>query len=71
MSKKFQHIQSSRLAGYRQHIYTNVLFYFIDYSFETQLYLEIKLYLENLDIYNQAKKISEVLPISSVKISGK
>ena len=45
VSKKCQHIQSSRLAGYRQHIYTNVLFYYIDYSFETQLYLEIKLYL--------------------------
>ena len=28
--KKFQPIRSSRLAGYRQHIYTNVLFYYID-----------------------------------------
>ena len=28
--KKFQPNRSSRLAGYRQHIYTNVLFYYID-----------------------------------------
>ena len=28
--KKFQPNRSSRLAGYRQHIYSNVLFYYID-----------------------------------------
>ena len=28
--KKFQPNQSSRLAGYTQHIYTNVVFYYID-----------------------------------------
>ena len=28
--KKIQPIRSSRLAGYRQHIYMNVLFYYID-----------------------------------------
>ena len=32
--KKFQPIRSSRLAGYRQHIYiyTNFLFYYIDFQ---------------------------------------
>ena len=30
--KKIQPIRFSRLAGYRQHIYTNVLFYYIDYE---------------------------------------
>ena len=28
--KKYQPIRYSRLAGYRQHIYMNVLFYYID-----------------------------------------
>ena len=30
VQKKFQSNQSSRLAGYREHIYMNVLFYYID-----------------------------------------
>ena len=34
VKKKFQPNRSIRLAGYTQHIYTNVLFYYIEHRYE-------------------------------------
>ena len=36
--KKFQPNRFSRLAGYTQHIYTNVLFYFIDFQLWSRVF---------------------------------
>ena len=38
--KKFQPNRSSRLAGYRQHIYTNVLLYYINNFYKIKWYEE-------------------------------
>ena len=62
--KNVQPIRSSRLAGYWWHIYTNVSSFIIKTSMETQLCLQIKLFLKvnllNFESLTQSKNIQNL-----------